>query len=115
MKEDLLALYTFTGGVPKYIEQFMDRGCTDMESMVDLMLQPDSSFLTEGTALLIQEFGKKYGNYISILSAISNGKNTLPEMETAMGGISLGGQLKRLEEDYDLVKKKRPILSKENS
>ena len=36
-------------------------------------------------------------------------------METAMGGISLGGQLKRLEEDYDLVKKKRPILSKENS
>lgn len=115
VKEDLLALYTFTGGVPKYIEQFMDRGCTDMESMVDLMLQPDSSFLTEGTALLIQEFGKKYGNYFSILSAISNGKNTLPEMEAAIGGISLGGQLKRLEEDYDLVKKKRPILSKENS
>lgn len=114
-KEDLLALYTFTGGVPKYIEQFMDRGCTDMESMVDLILQPDSSFLTEGTALLIQEFGKKYGNYFSILSAISNGKNTLPEMEAAMGGISLGGQLKRLEEDYDLIKKKRPILSKENS
>ena len=27
-KDDLLALYTFTGGVPKYIEQFMDHGCT---------------------------------------------------------------------------------------
>ena len=114
-KDDLLALYTFTGGVPKYIEQFMDRGCTDMNSMVDLMLEPDSSFLTEGQALLIQEFGKKYGNYFSILSAISNGKNTLPEMEAVMGGISLGGQLKRLEEDYDLIKKKRPILSKETS
>lgn len=96
MKEDLLALYTFTGGVPKYIEQFMDRGCTDMESMVDLMLQPDSSFLTEGTALLIQEFGKKYGNYFSILSAISNGKNTLPEMETAMGGDKLGRPIKAI-------------------
>ena len=114
-KDDLLALYTFTGGVPKYIEQFMDNGCTSMESMVDFMLQPDSSFLTEGQALLIQEFGKKYGNYFSILSAISNGKNTLPEMEAVMGGMSLGGQLKRLEEDYDLVKKKRPILSKEGS
>lgn len=114
-KEDLLALYTFTGGVPKYIEQFMDNKCTDMESMVDFMLAPDSSFLTEGQALLIQEFGKKYGNYFSILSAISNGKNTLPEMEAVMGGTSLGGQLKRLEEDYDLVKKKRPILSKESS
>ncbi len=32
-----------------------------------------------------------------------------------MGGMSLGGQLKRLEEDYNLVKKKRPILSKEGS
>ena len=114
-KDDLLALYTFTGGVPKYIEQFMDNGCTDMESMVDFMLQPESSFLTEGQALLIQEFGKKYGNYFSILSAISNGRNTLPEMEAALGGISLGGQLKRLEEDYNLVKKKRPILSKESS
>jgi len=79
------------------------------------MLQPDSSFLTEGQALLVQEFGKKYGNYFSILSAVSNGKNTLPEMETVMGGMSLGGQLKRLEEDYDLIKKKRPILSKEGS
>ena len=114
-KDDLLALYTFTGGVPKYIELFMDHGCTDMERMVGFMLQPGSSFLTEGHALLIQEFGKKYGNYFSILSAISNGKNTLPEIETLMGGISLGGQLKRLEEDYDLIKKKRPILSKESS
>ncbi len=114
-KDDLLALYTFTGGVPKYIEQFMDNGCTDMESMVDYMLQPESFFLTEGQALLVQEFSKKYGNYFSILSAISNGKNTIQEMETALGGISLGGQLKRLEEDYDLIKKKRPILSKDNS
>ena len=114
-KDDLLALYTFTGGVPKYIEQFMDNGCTSMESMVDFMLQPDSSFLTEGQAFLVQEFGKKYGNYFSILSAISSGKNTLPEIETVMGGMSLGGQLKRLEEDYNLVKKKRPILSKEGS
>lgn len=65
-KDDLLGLYTFTGGVPKYIEQFMDNGCTDVESMVDFMLQPDSSFLTEGQALLVQEFGKKYGNYFSI-------------------------------------------------
>ena len=114
-KDDLLGLYTFTGGVPKYIEQFMDNGCTDVESMVDFMLQPDSSFLTEGQALLVQEFGKKYGNYFSILSAISNGRNTLSEMDTVMGGISLGGQLKRLEEDYGLVKKKRPIFSKESS
>ena len=83
--------------------------------MVDYMLQPESPFITEGRALLVQEFGKKYGNYFSIISAISNGRTTLPEIEAAMGGVSLGGQLKRLEEDYGLVRKKRPILSKESS
>ena len=113
--DDLLALYTFTGGVPKYIELLMDAGCTDMGSMVSFMLRPGSPFLTEGQAMLIQEFGKRYGNYFSILSAIANGRNALPEMEATLGGISLGGQLKRLEDDYGLVRKKRPIMSKENS
>ena len=57
--EDLLALYTFSGGVPKYIDLFMQNGCTDMESMVNYIVRSDSPFLSEGKALLIQEFGKK--------------------------------------------------------
>lgn len=76
--DDLLALYTFTGGVPKYIEFFVDKGCTNMESMVDAMLQPDSIILSEGRAMLIQELGKKYGNYFSLLAAIASGSNTFP-------------------------------------
>ena len=79
------------------------------------MVQPDSPFLTEGKNLLIQEFGKQYGNYFSILASIANGKNTLTEMESLMGNISLSGQLKRLEEDYELIKKKRPLFAKEGS
>ncbi|KAA6342836.1 hypothetical protein EZS27_009449 [termite gut metagenome] len=112
--EDLLALYTFTGGIPKYVELFMDNGNTDMGAMVDFMTQPDSPFLDEGKTLLIQEFGTKYGNYFSILTAIANGNNTISAMETKLG-ISLGGYLKRLEEDYELISKKRPVLSKEGS
>ena len=112
--DDLLSLYTFTGGVPKYVELLMDAGATDMEKMVDFMAQPDSPFIDEGNTLLIQEFGKKYGNYYSILGAIAGGENTLSEMEDKLD-ISLGGYLKRLEEDYDLVVKKRPILSKEGT
>ena len=54
---DLLALYTFTGGVPKYIEQFMDNGCTDMESMVYFMLQPDS-FWPKGRLCWYKSSGK---------------------------------------------------------
>lgn len=113
--DDLLALYAFTGGVPKYIELLMDSGCTKMDSMVDFMLQPESPFITEGPALIVQEFGKKYGNYFSILSSIANGRNTISEIESSLGGISVGGQLKRLEEDYDLIRKKRPIFSKSST
>lgn len=112
--DDLLALYTFTGGVPKYIELLMDAGATDMEKMVTFMIQPDSPFIDEGNTLLIQEFGKKYGNYFSILGSIADGGNTLQEMEERLG-ISLGGYLKRLEEDYNIVLRKRPILSKEGT
>lgn len=111
---DLLALYTFTGGVPKYIEFFMDKGCTDMEHMVDAMLQQDSMMLTEGRSMLIQELGKKYGNYFSLLAAIASGNNTFPMLEEEMGK-NMGGLLNRLEEDYELIKKKRPILAKEGT
>lgn len=112
--DDLLALYTFTGGVPKYIEFFVDKGCTDMESMVEAMLQPDSIMLSEGRAMLIQELGKKYGNYFSILAAIASGSNTFPVLEEEMGK-NMGGLLSRLEIDYELVKKKRPILTKDGT
>ena len=112
--DDLLALYAFTGGVPKYIELLMDAGATSMESMVEFMAQPDSPFIEEGNMLLIQEFGKKYGNYFSIIGAVADGVNTLPELEEKLG-ISLGGYLKRLEEDYNLITKKRPLLSKEGT
>ena len=89
--EDLLALYTFTGGVPKYIENFVDHGCLSMEQMVDYMMLPDSIFQSEGKALLIQEFGKKYGNYFAILSAIANGDNTIPRLTQATGESGVTG------------------------
>lgn len=113
--DDLLALYTFTGGVPKYIEMLLDRRCYTMSDMVDYILQPNSIFLEEGNVLLIQEFGKKYGNYYAILSAIASGRNTTSEISEAIGNASVGGLLQRLETDYEVIAKKRPILSKEGT
>jgi AAA+ ATPase superfamily predicted ATPase len=110
--EDLLALYNFTGGVPKYIEMFVDSGMMDLMGMIKLILRRDMPFLDEGKAMLVQEFGKNYGNYFSILSAIASGKNTISEIMSTMGGIEIGGLLKRLEEDYSVIEKKRPIFAK---
>ena len=79
------------------------------------MVRENSPFTDEGKNLLIEEFGKNYATYFSILSAISGGVNTQPEIETALGDKSIGGQIKRLIEDYNIIVRQRPILAKEGS
>lgn len=115
LHDDLLALYTFTGGIPKYVELFCDNGVLGVEEMIRFMVRDNSPFTDEGKNLLIEEFGKSYATYFSILSAISGGINTQPEMEALMGDKNLGGQIKRLIEDYNLIVRQRPLLAKEGS
>lgn len=113
--DDLLAMYTFTGGVPKYIELFCDNAAMRVDEMISFMIRENSPFTDEGKNLLIEEFGKNYTIYFSILSAISGGINTQPEIEAALGDKSIGGQIKRLIEDYNIIVRQRPILAKEGS
>lgn len=113
--DDLLALYCITGGIPKYIELLMNNGCTTLDRMVNFITKPDSPFIDEGRNMLIQEFGKQYATYFSILGCMANGEVTQTDIESRLGEKSLGGQLKLLEEKYELIQKKRPILSKQNS
>lgn len=113
--DDLLALYAFTGGVPKYVELFCDNGALSVDEMINFMIRENSPFTDEGKNLLVEEFGKNYATYFSILSAISGGINTQPEIEAALGNKSIGGQIKRLIEDYNIIVRKRPILAKEGS
>lgn len=113
--DDLLALYTFTGGVPKYVELFCDNRALSVEEMISFMVRENSSFTEEGKNLLVEEFGKNYAIYFSILSAISGGINTQPEIEAALGDKSIGGQIKRLIEDYNIIVRQRPVLAKEGS
>jgi uncharacterized protein len=115
INDDLLALYTFTGGIPKYIELFCDSGRLDIDGMIEFMVRENSSFTEEGKNLLIEEFGKNYATYFSILSAISGGINTQPKIESALGNKSIGGQLKRLIEDYQIIVRQRPVFSKEGT
>lgn len=113
--DELLALYTYTGGVPKYVELLVDNKALTIPKMIKYLCQSDSPFIDEGRNLLIQEFGKKYGNYFSILDAISSGLNTQSQIEAFMGEKSIGGQLSKLETVYEVIKKQRPIFAKEGS
>ncbi len=112
--EDLLALYAFTGGVAKYVKILMDAGATSKEKMLNQIVQPDSVFLGEGKSILIEEFGKDYGTYFSILSAIARGKSSRSEIEAVIGK-EIGGYLTKLEDDYEIISKKQPLFERTNS
>lgn len=114
--EDLLALWTISGGVARYIEQLMNNRCTSVKKMLHYVCgSGDSFFIDEGKSVLIQEFGKQYGMYFSILDQIAHGDVTQGLIEASLGVKSLGGQLKILEEKYGLIQKKRPVGAKEGS
>lgn len=110
--DDLLALYALTGGIAKYVALLMDHGATSREQMIEDMISEGSLFIEEGKAGLIEEFGKDYGTYFSILSAIARGRTTRKDIENAVGVGDLGGFLQRLEKDYEIIVRHQPLFGK---
>ena len=113
--DDLLALYCITGGVPKYIELLCEDTDLSVNGMIDYIVRENSLFINEGRTLLIEEFGKDYGLYFSVLNCIASGINTQGAIENALGGVTVAGHLKRLIEDYSIIRRLRPIMSKPRS
>ena len=112
--EDLLALYSFTGGVAKYVQLLVDAGATTKIKMLNHIIKADSVFIGEGKAILIEEFGKDYGVYFSILSAIARGKTLRSEIEQIVGR-EIGGYLTKLEKEYEVITKNQPIFEKSST
>ena len=113
--EDLLALYAFTGGIAWYVELFMKYKAFTYEKMIRLIVKEDSPFLNEGKNLLIEEFGKEYTIYFSILECIARGLTSRGDIETYLGGVETGGYLSRLEKGFSIINTKRPIFAKAGS
>ena len=89
----------------------MDNGAYTKSKMLDFMIKEDSLFIPEGKNALIEEFGKDYAVYFSILAAIARGENTRAKIEVVIEK-ELGGYLSRLEKDFNLIEKTIPILAK---
>ena len=106
--------YVFTGNMPKYIEILIEEGVKDFEDILDFCFQKGSIFLNEGKNVLIEEFGRDYTTYFSILALISEGKTSRGEMESLLQK-DIGGYLQRLEEDYTVITRFRPINAKVQS
>ena len=111
--EDLLCLYTLTGGVAKYVAWLMDAKATTKTKMLRWVTQTGSPYLSEGTELIMSEFGKDYTNYLSILQLIASGMTTQAEIDGVIGK-NTGAYLCNLEEDYSYIHRKQPLFSKPN-
>jgi AAA+ ATPase superfamily predicted ATPase len=109
--EDLLAFYTFTGGVAKYVELLVNKKAFTLDKILDEVFRENSLFIDEGRNVLIEEFGKDYSTYFSILSLIASLKTSRSEIESILE-ISVGGYLERMENDFNLIQKVRPMFSK---
>lgn len=109
--EDLLAFYTFTGGVAKYVELFVNKKAFTLEKILDEIFRENSLFIEEGKNVLIEEFGKDYATYFSILSLIASSKTSRSDIESILE-ISVGGYLERMDNDFNLIQKVRPMFSK---
>ena len=108
---DLLSFYILTGGIAKYVEFFIENECFTFQAMINEIFKDNSLLINEGKNNLIEEFGKDYSTYYSILSLISSGKTSRSEIESVLQR-DVGGFLDKLENNYDIIKKYKPVFSK---
>ena len=80
-----------------------------------MFFEQDSYFLPEGKNMLVDEFGKDYSIYFSILTLISQGRNTRSELENALNVKELSGYLRNLTEEYGLISKMQPVCEKSSN
>ncbi len=112
--EDLLALFSITGGVAWYVTLLLDRGKTNCDKMLGALTEENSPFVGEGKNILIEEFGTDYVVYFSILTCIASGMKTSAEIKNELGLDNISSYLSRLEDYYGLISKYQPIFAKEN-
>jgi AAA+ ATPase superfamily predicted ATPase len=108
--EDLLAFYCFTGGVAKYCQLLMENKAFTKDKMISYLTFENSLLLNEGKNILVEEFGREYNIYFSILSEIAQGRQRRSELENILKR-EIGGYLTKLERDFNLIKRATPIFS----
>lgn len=111
---DLLALWTVSGGVARYVDMMMSAHAFTKAEMLEEIFSPLSAYIPEGRTILADEFGSDYGTYFTLLAAISSGQTTSAELKNLLG-TEVGGFLAKLEDQYSIVEKKQPIFGKPTS
>lgn len=109
--DDLLALWTFTGGVARYVELLMTSGAYTRDDMIDAIFGRLTAFVEEGKIVLMEEFGNDYATYFSILASIAAGHTRFSEIGNDLG-MEIGTYVANLNERYELIARTMPLFAK---
>lgn len=114
--DNLADLYIFTGGIPKYIDFFIESGAKSFEEFIHSFIFDNSPLMEEGRFSVMEEFGKKYGVYFAILQLLSEGKTKRSEIMSILKDVKeIGGYLNVLEDqNLTLISKNKPFNQKSN-
>jgi len=118
--KNFLIFYSLFNGMPKYFELIEDNNLKSKDTrqiIKELFCQEDAYLIKEGKNILIEEFGRSYEKYFSVLTAIALGKTTKNEIYnyTGININSLGILLKTLEDFYEIIERRIPVLEKKAS
>lgn len=109
--------YALFGGIPKYyflLDRYGLFKKTQAEIIRKLYCETDAPLQNEGRDLLIEEFGKNYHLYFSILQVIAGGETQMARIADG-AGINVNSISKYLEEltaYYQVLERRIPITEK---
>lgn len=108
--ERMLQWWCLSGGIPKYLEWLVQAG----EDPFGKLISSSSPLIEEGLHRLVEDFGSEHRSYFSILAAIAQGHTSRARIENYVG-TGVGPMLEKLEQEFDIIAKHRPVHAKENS
>ena len=105
---DLIEHYALTGGIPRYIELFKERG--SLISKIERYILQRGSFLYDEVEFLLRHEVDEIGSYMSIIKSIAAGNHRLSKISDDIGvkQTSLPKYLKTLI-DLDILEREVPV------
>lgn len=112
--------YSVFEGIPFYYNYISERegyGKSREDLFKEDILDENSILLNEGKEILVEEFGKDYSTYFSILEAIAGGATTMSRISDVSGISisSLSRYLSELMEDHEIIERRTPFDSKKDN
>lgn len=112
-KQEAVEIFMLVCGIPKYLLAF-EEGKPMKDALYELFVDDFAPFKEEAINIIFREFGGEHKSYFSILKALGGSRKSLSELKdkTLIANTSLSKYLKELGDEYEIIEKSDPILSR---